>query len=44
MEQVNMLEFVEELMDMGYDEVTACREYNTMFNSDYNAEDYEKEI
>lgn len=44
MEQINMIEFVEELMDMGYDEAIACREYNAMFNPDYNADDYEKEI
>lgn len=41
METPNFLEFVEELMDLGYSEELACREYEALFNSDYCADDYE---
>ena len=41
MEKVNMLEFVEEMMDMGLDEETALREYNAMFNPEYDPDDYD---
>ena len=39
--KVNILEFVEELMDMGLDEETALREYNAMFNPEYDPDDYD---
>lgn len=41
MKKVDMLEFVEELMDMGLDEETALREYNAMFNPEYDPDDYD---
>ena len=41
MEKVNILEFVEELMDSGIDEETAFREYDAMFNPKYNPDDYD---
>ena len=41
MKKVNILEFVEELMDMGIDEETAFREYDAMFNPEYNPDDYD---
>lgn len=41
METHNILEFVEELMDLGYSEELACREYQALFNPDYCADDHE---
>lgn len=41
MKKPNILEFVEELMDLGYTEEFACREYDAMFNPDYCADDYD---
>jgi len=39
---MNYLEMIEELMDMGLDEDTACREvYAQMYPENYNPEDYE---
>lgn len=38
---MNILERIEELMEQGMDEDTACRIADSEFNPDYNADDYE---
>lgn len=39
---MSYLEYVEQLMDQGYSEETACREADSYFNPEgYNAGDYE---
>lgn len=42
MENINMLEYVEELMNAGISEELACREYDATFNSNYNPDDYDE--
>ena len=38
---MNILERIEELMEQGMDEDTACRIADSEFNPDYDADDYE---